>query len=194
MDKTTPFLALDLELNQPSNRIIQVGIALGRRMQSEEEWLVRQWLLDPEEPISEFITQLTGITNEAIATSAVSWAQMAAELGALVARHQPFVNPVTWGGGDSSELLNEIRVRDIDFPYFGRRWIDVKTIHAFLALTHGKNPSGGLRHTMARYKLQFIGDEHRAHHDAHNTLRLFFRLMERQESLDALVSIARQVS
>ncbi|WP_434715854.1 3'-5' exonuclease [Paraburkholderia sp. A3RO-2L] len=193
MDKSTPFLALDLELNQPSNRIIQVGIALGSRKQPEEEWLVRQWLLDPEEPISAFITQLTGITSEAISATAVPWSQMAAELGALVDERQPFINPVTWGGGDSAELLADIRERNIDFPHFGRRWIDVKTVHTFLALTQGKNPSGGLRRTMAQYRLQFLGDEHRAHHDARNTLRLFFRLMERQQSLDALVSIAKQV-
>lgn len=193
MDKNTPFLALDLELNQPSNRIIQVGITLGSRMQSQEEWLVRQWLLDPEEPISEFITDLTGITNEDIATKAVPWEQMAHELGAIVAEKKPFMNPVTWGGGDSVELLASLKARGIDFPYFGRRWVDVKTVHTFLALTKGKNPTGGLRPSMARYKLQFIGEQHRADIDAFNTLRLFFRLMERQENLEAMVTLANGV-
>ncbi|KWA83778.1 hypothetical protein WL29_20655 [Burkholderia ubonensis] len=193
MDKNTPFLALDLELNQPSNRIIQVGITLGSRMQSQEEWLVRQWLLDPEEPISEFITGLTGITNEAIATKAVPWEQMAHELGALIAEKQPFVNPVTWGGGDSVELLASLQARSIDFPYFGRRWVDVKTVHTFLALTNGKKPTGGLRATMTQYKLQFIGEQHRADADAFNTLRLFFRLMERQENLEAMIALAKGV-
>lgn len=193
MDKNTPFLALDLELNQPSNRIIQVGITLGSRMQSQEEWLVRQWLLDPEEPISEFITGLTGITNEDIATKAVPWEQMAHELGALIAEKQPFVNPVTWGGGDSVELLASLQARSIDFPYFGRRWVDVKTAHTFLALTNGKKPTGGLRATMSHYKLHFIGEQHRADADAFNTLRLFFRLMERQENLEAMAILAKGV-
>lgn len=193
MSKTTTFIALDLELNQPSNRIIQVGVALGSCMQSEEEWVVKQWLLDPDEPIAEFITELTGISNEDIATKAVPWDQMANELGLLIDTHKPFVNPVTWGGGDSVELLTSLKERKIDFPYFGRRWIDVKTTHTFLALTQGKNPSGGLRSTMTHYKMKFIGEPHRADVDAYNTLRLFFNLMERQASLEKLVQIAKTV-
>lgn len=187
-----PFLALDLEFNQPSGRIIQVGIAVGGFMQSQEEWLVRQWLLDPEEPISEFITQLTGIRDEDIRARAVSWEQMAGELGALITETRPFVNPVTWGGGDSVELLAGIRTRGIDFPYFGRRWVDVKTIYTFLALAQRKKAArAGLRSAMAQYKLQFLGTPHRADADAYNTLRLFFRLLERQESLEAAAVLAR---
>lgn len=193
MDKHTPFLALDLELNQPSNRIIQVGVTLGSRMQSEEEWVVKQWLLDPEEPIAEFITGLTGITNEDIASKAVPWDQMANELGLLIDTYKPFVNPVTWGGGDSVELLASLQERKIDFPYLGRRWIDVKTAHTFLALTNGKKPTGGLRSTMTHYKMKFMGEPHRADVDAYNTLRLFYRLMERQESLEAMVTLAKGV-
>lgn len=193
MDAYTPFIALDLELNQPSNRIIQVGIALGSRMQPEDEWVVRQWLLDPDEPISEFITGLTGISNEDIAQRAVPWEQMAQELSALMDEHKPFMNPVTWGGGDSSELLESIRARGIDFPYFGRRWVDVKTVHTFLSLTLGKKPSGGLRSTMTQYKMRFLGEPHRADVDAFNTLRLFFHLMDRQTSLEGLVKLAKLV-
>lgn len=187
------FLALDLELNQPSNRIIQVGITLGGRLQAQEEWLVQQWLLDPEEPIAPFITELTGITDEAIAQGAVPWAQMAAELSAMIVEHRPFVNPVSWGGGDSVELLASLRERGIEFPHFGRRWVDVKTIHTFLSLTQGKTPKGGLRSALTQYKLQFVGTPHRADCDALNTLRLFFALMERQGSLEAMVRLGRDV-
>jgi len=45
--KDIQYVALDLEFNQPSRKIIQVGVAIGSPMQSQEEWLVRQWLLDP---------------------------------------------------------------------------------------------------------------------------------------------------
>lgn len=187
------FLALDLELNQPSNRIIQVGITLGGRLQAQDEWLVKQWLIDPGEPIVPFITQLTGITDEAIVQGAVPWVQMAAELSAVITEHQPFVNPVTWGGGDSVELLASLRDRGIEFPHFGRRWVDVKTIHTFLCMTQGKTPKGGLRSALTQYKLHFVGEPHRADADALNTLRLFFALMERQGSLEAMVRLGKDV-
>ena len=57
------FLALDLELNQPSGKIIQVGIAIGDKNTRFEDYVVRKWYIDPQEPISEFINDLTGITD-----------------------------------------------------------------------------------------------------------------------------------
>lgn len=192
---TAPFLSLDLEFNQPSGRIIQVGVTLGSRSQPEEAWVVKQWLLDPLEPISEFISKLTGITDSDISARAVPWEQMAQELSALLDEHKPFVNPVTWGGGDSQALLDGLRERNIDFPHFGRRWLDVKTMHSFLVFASGHSkPSGGLSSVMARYKLHFVGTPHRADADALNTLRLFFHLLERQSTLESLVQIAKGVS
>lgn len=187
---TSKFLALDLELNQPSGRIIQVGVAIGSPAQSEEEFVVRQWLLSPDEPLAAFITELTGITDADLAERAVSWEQMAQELLALIEEHKPFVNPVTWGGGDSVELLQAFKERGIAFPAFGRRWIDCKTYHVFSSLAQGKSTSGGLRSIMARYGLTFKGVAHRADTDAFNTLRMFFRLLERQSSLEAMAKLA----
>lgn len=185
------FMALDLELNQPSQRIIQVGVALGRRLQSEEEYVVKQWLLSPGEPLAPAITTLTGITEQDLQERAVSWEQMAQELLALIQEHKPFVNPVTWGGGDSAELLQALAERQITFPAFGRRWIDCKTYHVFSALAQGKSPSGGLRSVMSRYGLTFQGTPHRADTDALNTLRLFFKLLSRQATLEAVVTLSK---
>lgn len=185
------FLALDLELNQPSQKIIQVGVAIGGRLQSEEEYVVRQWLLSPEEPLAPEIVALTGITEEDLSQRAVTWEQMASELLALIEQYKPFVNPVTWGGGDSLELLTALAEKGIAFPAFGRRWIDCKTFHVFATLSRGKNPSGGLRSIMGRYGLTFKGAPHRADVDAYNTLRLFFRLLERQLVSELILEMAR---
>jgi inhibitor of KinA sporulation pathway (predicted exonuclease) len=189
--KNRNFLALDLELNQPSNRIIQVGIAIGNALQSEEEYVVKKWYLEPYEPIAEHITALTGITDRDIGTYAVSHEFMAQELAELITEHDCFVNPVTWGGGDSSELLEEIRNRNIHFPHFGRRWIDVKTFYTYIMLSRGKNPSGGLSSAMGAFKLPFKGEAHRADVDAFNTLRFFFALLERQESFETIATLAK---
>lgn len=186
------FIALDLEFNQPSQRIIQVGVAVGALGQPESEWDVRQWLLNPGEPVDERIVALTGIDDAAIAAHAVAWQTMAEELGGLLQERTPFLNPVTWGGGDSALLLGALHEQGVAFPHFGRRWVDVKTLYMYVELARrGRPPKGGLSSALVRHGLKFQGEPHRADCDAFNTLRLFFRLLERQAALEGLVQAAR---
>ena len=187
------FLALDLELNQPSGKIIQVGVAIGDKNTRFEDYIVRKWYIDPQEPISEFINDLTGITDSDIRAEAYSHEHVARELGELIREHKVFVNPVTWGGGDSVELLAEFCKNHADFPHFGRRWIDVKTWYTYLMLTRGKAASGGLASAMGYFKLHFKGQAHRADVDAQNTLALFFKLLERQAKLESILDSAKNV-
>ena len=187
------FLALDLELNQPSGKIIQVGVAIGDKNTRFEDYVVRKWYLDPQEPIGEFINNLTGITDSDIRAEAYSHEHVARELSELIKEHKVFVNPVTWGGGDSVELLAEFCKNHADFPHFGRRWIDVKTWYTYLMLTRGKAASGGLASAMGYFKLHFKGPAHRADVDAANTLALFFKLLERQGKLESILDSAKTV-
>ena len=121
------FLALDLELNQPSGKIIQVGVAIGDKHTRFEDYVVRKWYLDPQEPIGEFINDLTGITDSDIRAEAYSHEHVARELGELIKEHKVFVNPVTWGGGDSVDLLADLWKIHADFRHFCRRLLDVNT-------------------------------------------------------------------
>jgi inhibitor of KinA sporulation pathway (predicted exonuclease) len=187
------FLALDLELNQPSGKIIQVGVAIGDKNTRFEDYIVRKWYIDPQEPISEFINDLTGITDADIRAESYSHEYVARELSELIREYKCFINPVTWGGGDSSELLAEFAKNQVDFPHFGRRWIDVKTWYTYLMLTKGKQPSGGLASAMGYFKLHFKGKAHRADVDAANTLALFFKLLERQAKLESILDSAKNI-
>lgn len=185
------FIGLDLEMNQPSGRIIQVGVSIGARAQADVDYVTRQWLLSPQEPLNPKIIELTGITEESLSLHAVSWQQMSTELNKLIELHKPFINPITWGGGDSAELLESLKGRGIEFKQFGRRWIDVKTFHSMTMLAMDKNPSGGLRSIMGKYGLAFKGTPHRADVDAFNTLRLFFRLINRQSAFENMAALAK---
>ena len=187
------FLALDLELNQPSGKIIQVGVAIGDKNTRFEDYVVRKWYIDPQEPISEFINDLTGITDSDIRAEAYSHEHVARELSELIKEHKVFVNPVTWGGGDSVELLAEFCKNHADFLHFGRRWIDIKTWYTYLMLTRGKAASGGLASAMGYFKLHFKGKAHRADVDAANTLALFFKLLDRQARLESILDSAKNI-
>jgi inhibitor of KinA sporulation pathway (predicted exonuclease) len=193
IERNQKFLALDLELNQPSGKIIQVGVAIGSAQDRREQYVTRKWYINPNEPLDDFIIGLTGITATDISTYCVSHYTVAQELSEVIKEHKCFVNPVTWGGGDSTELLTEFCKNHADFPHFGRRWIDVKTWYTLLMLAKNKNPSGGLASAMGAFKLQFIGDAHRADVDAANTLAFFFKLLERQRSMENLLDTAKAI-
>ena len=200
MNAVEYFLSLDLELNNapdhstPNPKIIQVGVALGTWDHYENNSIItKKWYLDPKEPIYPFITELTGITNDDIEELAVPHSVVASELSALINQYKPFVNPVTWGGGDSMELLSEFKERDIDFPHFGRRWIDVKTFYTLHMFSVAKRPSGGLKSAMGQFKLPFKGQAHRADVDALNTLRFFFHLVTRQSKMNQMIENAKNI-
>lgn len=182
MSSDFSFVALDLEFTQPSCQIIQVGVAFGDPARGVTS--TASWFLDPGEPISAHIEQLTGIGDETIARHAVSFEQMAQELSVLIqAQPNLFLNPITWGGADSEALKAELTRRGIEFNHFGRRWIDLKTVFVFGELARQRSPHGGLSRSMGRYKLPFVGQAHRADVDASNTLSFFFHLLNREKNL-----------
>lgn len=190
------YFALDLELNQNPEtkvpKIIEVGVAIGNP--TNDAYILRNWYVNPNESITSFITQLTGITQEVVETQSTPLNQIAEELGQLLTENQVFCNPITWGQGDAEELKAEFRENGIQFPFFGRRIIDVKTIFVFLEQVKGRSPAGGLSSAMGKYKLPFTGKPHRANVDAYNTLRFYFYLMNRQRSLEETLFNFKSIS
>ena len=180
---------MDLELNNLNNgevpKIIEVGVAIGSPL--KDEIVSHNWYLDPGEPISPFISNLTGITDEVVKEKSVSHETVAKELGCLINVYECFTNPVTWGQGDADELKAEFSERAINFPFFGRRIFDVKTIYVFDQIVKGNALAGGLRKALSTYGLKFKGTPHRAKDDAENTLSLFFHLIRRSRGIKDLV-------
>lgn len=185
------YLAIDLELNQPSGKIIEVGAVVGNI--KDGVFAEKSWLVDPMEPVSEEISELTGINSEMICEMGVLLPTVAAELSEMITTHQCFVNPVQWGSGDADLLKQELRLAGVHFPHFGRREIDVKTIASYLAVAQGKKPSGGLASYVSRYGLKFIGVPHRAAFDARNTLELFFAMLRRQQDMEDMLCLSKSL-
>lgn len=189
------FISLDLELNNseinlPNPKIIQVGVSIGNL---SEILMTKSWYIDPYEPIYEFIVNLTGITDETIKNQSVSLQTVANELSELILNYNCYVNPITWGAGDIVKLIDTFNENNIQFKHFGRREIDVKQLYTFLMLSQNRNLKGGLSSAMGRFNLPFRGKSHRADIDAENTLRFFFKLVERQTKLEQLVTVSKTI-
>lgn len=170
-------ICLDLELNQPSGKIIQIGAVIGDTDSGEISQRLRVYV-DPGEPIAPFITDLTGITQQQIDTQGVSLKEGYNLLRAFHLQHAEFMNPVTWGGGDSQTVYDQLFETDRgDWP-FGRRWIDAKTLAVSQMIAReNKVLSGGLSSAMKRFGLKFSGRKHDALDDAENTFKIYHHML-----------------
>lgn len=169
-------VAVDLEFNQPSRRIIQIGAVLGL-VSTGNVLSSFETKVNPCEALSETIAALTGID--------------AGELGAAPDIHTAgrnlavwlrqwdsvrLLNPLTWGGGDTASLREQLGVRDERW-LFGRRWVDVKTLYGAWRMAQGREGAGGLAKCMGRLGLEFLGRPHNALDDSLNTFRTFRALL-----------------
>jgi inhibitor of KinA sporulation pathway (predicted exonuclease) len=185
-----PLLALDLEMNT-SGKIIQVGACVGH-FDEIDNWdanVTHQagWIVNPNEEIDPRITQLTGITTQ-MAQVGVPLDVAYKELVNLAKQAGTFINVVTWGGADSEILRSQISP-NLEW-FFGRRWIDVKTIYTYECLVLGKHPAGGLEKSMRRMGLKFIGTPHNAAHDAFNTMKFLVELTRRRRAVHSCIKSA----
>lgn len=170
-------VSLDLEMNQPSERIIQIGTAyvdLSDRTCHEGISI----LVNPYEMITPEIEALTGVTNERIESSGLPMSEAYDEMVKWVDSlgTDVFINPITWGGGDS--MLLQEQVGAVDRWVFGRRWIDIKTVFVFTRMALGENHQSGLAKSLTRLGMAFEGRKHDAADDAFNTGKIYLKLME----------------
>jgi len=169
-------VALDLELNQPSGRIVQIGAVLGNLRTGE---VVSHFdaKVNPEEPFSSRIAELTGIGALEL-ESAPSLAVAGEALAAWLTPRDSvrILNPLTWGGDDTVVLREQLGLSQERWM-FGRRWIDVKTLYVAWRMAQYKEISGGLAKAMTKLGLAFQGRKHNALDDALNTFRMYRALL-----------------
>lgn len=179
------FLALDCEFNQPSGKLIEVGVCVGNL--SQGIFYEKNWLINPGERLSPEIVTLTGITDQMISDESVGVEALRAALIEVDKELSPFVNPVVWGVGDERRVKEFVLESGLDFPLWGHRTIDVKTLYVFKQLLKNKSARAGLKSALATHKMTFEGQPHRAKDDAKNTLRLFFNLVQHELKKDQAI-------
>lgn len=178
-------MVLDVELNQPSGKVIQIGAAV---FNARNAALIEQLELyvNPGEPIDPFITELTGIKDSDV-QGGVSIIEAYEELKRLHKKHKCFRNPMVWGSGvrndsiaideDYRRYAKENGMETDSENFMGFRVIDVKTIYQSVAIFENSQYAGGLKDCMKKLGLEFEGDAHRALNDAINTFRIWYHLM-----------------
>jgi inhibitor of KinA sporulation pathway (predicted exonuclease) len=179
------FTSLDLEFNQPSGKIIQIGACVGNKNTGRilDSLSV---MINPGEILAPFIIELTGITQEDVDKGS-SLEDGYQKLMLLHKMYDSFINPVTWGGGDNSELRDQLVIErtpppnviaDMSDWCFGRRWIDVKTLFISWRFANSQPIQGGLARSMTKVGLRFQGRKHNAMDDAINTFHMYKRMLE----------------
>ena len=169
--------SLDLEMNQPSGKIIQIGAVVGDTETGEISQRLRIYV-NPGEPIVPFITELCGITQEQIDREGMPLDDAYQILKDFHRKYTEFLNPITWGGGDSAEVREQLSPAAREDWCFGRRWIDAKTLAVSRTIARdNKVFSGGLSGAMKRLGLKFDGRKHDAQDDAENTFKIYHHML-----------------
>lgn len=176
------FTALDLELNQPSRKIIQIGAVIGD-IGTGKILNKISIFVNPNERLNHKITELTKITQKDV-DNGLSLEDAYYKLKKIHENYGSFINCITWGGADTQELLKQLRNENPKFAEeecedwcFGRRWIDAKTLYVSYRIANGSQVQGGLAKAMTKFGLKFMGQKHNAADDAENTFHIYSRML-----------------
>lgn len=173
------FMSLDLEMNQPSGKIIQIGACIC----SFNTGLIVDELrifVNPNEELNPQISTLTGITDQQLKRG-VSLFEAYEKLANLLQKYQCFPSPLIWGGNDNLVLKTELDKANVSYTWiFGHEAIDVKAIYFAHTIKSGTPFYSGLEKIMKKLNLEFDGRSHDALYDAKNTFLLAYYLITGQ--------------
>lgn len=172
-------IVIDLELSQPSKRIIELGavcIDLKNDTKMRNIKMFSKVANIGEERLSDFIIQLTGITQqevdagqslETVLLDFWQWRQEEAQCKHISA----------WGN-DYWHVLEACRDLKVHYPD-KLKFLNIKEFATvFRSCLPQSRQKGGLKSTMEMFGLPFLGTPHRALVDSQNTARLLIELKE----------------
>lgn len=167
-------IVLDLEMTNPSNKIIQIGAVLVNT-KSHQILDTFDMIANPGELPSEFITQLTGITSEMVA-NAQSLQTVLNLFWKWVEDCKCGKTLYAWGEGDIRYLEDQSRYQRVEVPRLTT--LNLKEMAALFRQAKDTKAEGGLKNTLQLFGMEFCGTQHNALDDAFNTALLLFRFEE----------------
>lgn len=208
----TNLIALDLELEQPKAnpqtpdskideaKIIQLGWVVFKPLPggSLDVLKERREYVNIGVPLSAFIKNLTGITDEQVA-GGTYLVEAYNELRADRLEFEASRVVRQWGNDDMEHMREEIEgnsnplnssnialMRAHNYQWeFGRGGFNVKHLYQAFALANGMNTSGGLSKCINRCGLNWMGQggKHDALNDALNTAQIYAFLQSRLQNV-----------
>jgi inhibitor of KinA sporulation pathway (predicted exonuclease) len=169
------FIYLDLEMNQPSNKIIQVGWTIADPV-SGRTYEIKGKYVFLDEPLSPIISNLCGIEQNVLDKSG-NIDEAYADMYSDWIHYGCSPTVITWAKGDLALLRKQVS-QDNLWP-FGQHYIDAKNLYQSWKLIHGADQlKGGLARALMKFKIPFEGRKHNAKDDAYNTSRIYHRLLQ----------------
>ena len=169
---------LDLEMNQPSGRVIQIGAVVGDVYTGEIVGKFSQ-LVDTGEDIHPEIIKLTKINNKKIKESGVSLLEAYNKLVSFRDEHKAFICPLSWGADADylkNQLLKEGHSVDWAFGYDGE--FNVKKLYQTYRWAMEKKLQGGVASAVKKFGRKFEGQKHDALDDSLNTFYIFHEILK----------------
>jgi inhibitor of KinA sporulation pathway (predicted exonuclease) len=170
------YCVLDLEMNQPSGTIIEVGAVCYHSRSGKITSRFSQHVRLPEgELLNPDIAKLTGITEKDLAAArAIDLVQY--NLAFWAGANGCSRNMATWGS-DYWILKEAYRAVDTQFEFPWKNFLNVKEMATYLRAALPGKQRGGLKSAIEAFGLTFQGEPHRALIDAENTALLMDRML-----------------
>ncbi len=166
-------IVIDLEFTQPNCKIIQIAAAVADLKRFEILGTFNK-ITNPGELPDQYITDLTGITPEMV-TAAEPLETVLKEFWAWATAQETGGQFGAWGN-DVFQLREASKELGIDIKTRIQN-MNIKEVAKLFrsGLSNNKTKkTGGLRNTMQLFGYEFVGNQHDASWDVHNTVRLLF--------------------
>lgn len=176
-------ISLDLEMNQPSGKIIQIGYVISNP-KNRKIVAKRSLLVNPGEDLNSEISSLTGISAESL-ESGLSLEAAYNILARDMTDNSVTKAALTWGT-DNLYLQKAIGIPWGTFC-LSQRSIDVKSLFQSWTMTStDTSMHAGLGSALGKLGSHFVGTAHNAVDDALNTLRVFHILCDKWRLADCV--------
>jgi inhibitor of KinA sporulation pathway (predicted exonuclease) len=184
-------ISIDLEQNQPSGKIIQLGYVIAN-VKSKEIKTAKSIIVNPNETLGMCIegmsiTDLTGLTQQDVDSGKTldeAYEQMCSD----ISRYHVSKHPFQWGQ-DHFDLRNQLEFTWEEY-IFRKRGHDIKSFYQLYQMTtaNGKVISG-LKSSMNALGMSWntrYGNPHNALADAYNTLLTYWNIADRLKKYDLI--------